>query len=136
MGSEGAGEFEHLIIRRKKRCTAQNGNEAFSMRNSNSQVESGAGFSYGQSCRRLVLFTSSKHFPNEQRKALFIGKSPTEATRCARHEYEWKCSSSLSEMRAVSLSAGLELCTSLSAQVIKFLSVELHNPKCSSYIKL
>lgn len=76
------------------------------MRGGDSQVESGAGFSYGQSCRRLVLFTSSKHFPNEQRKALFIGKGPAEAPRRARHEYEWEFSSSLSEMRAVSLSLG------------------------------
>lgn len=100
------------------------------------QVESGAGFSYGQSCQRLVLFTSSKHFPNEQRNPLFIGESPTEATRRARHEYEWEISFSLSEMRAVFLSAALESGASLCARVIKFLCVELHNPKCSSYIKL
>lgn len=100
------------------------------------RVESGAGFSYGQSCQRLVLFTSSKHFSNEQRNPLFIGESPTEATRRARHEYEWKISCSLSEMSAFFLSAGLESGASLCARVIKYLWVELHNPECSSCIKL
>lgn len=56
------------------------------------QVEPGPSFSYGQSCRRLVLFTSSKHFPNEQRNRLFIDEGPTEAARRARHEYEWEVS--------------------------------------------
>lgn len=32
-----------------------------------SRVESGAGFSYGRSCQRLMLFTSGKHFLNEVR---------------------------------------------------------------------
>lgn len=101
------------------------------------QAESGPGFRYGQSCQRLVLFTSSKHFPNEQKKKqLFMGEGPAEAAQRARHEYEWKVSFSRSEMRSIFLSAGLESGASLCARVIKFLWVELHNPKCSSYIKL
>lgn len=60
------------------------------MLKSHGEEEPGEGFTYGQSCRRLLLFTRGKHSPNEQRKALSIGKSPTEATRRARHEYEWE----------------------------------------------
>lgn len=131
---EGAGEFEQLITRREKRLQ-QSMERSLLACGAATQVESGAGFRYGQSCQCLVLFTSSKHFPNEQRKTLFIGESPTEATRRARHEYEWKISFPLSEMRAVFLSAGLES-ASFCARVIKCLCVELHNPKRSSYIKL
>lgn len=98
------------------------------MLRSDGEEESGEGFSYGQSCRRLALFTSSKHFPNEQRKALFIGKSPTEATRRARHEYECETYFSF-----VFLSAALDSCTSLCAQVIEFLCAELHDAVTLNY---
>lgn len=37
------------------------------MQNRYSQVESGAGFTYGQSCQQLIPFTSGKHFLNEVR---------------------------------------------------------------------